>query len=601
MYESNEFSRLLYTRLAQDPNYQYLDPDLGPCLDSVSIEPQASKLLENLRNREIHTEESISDSVKLDKEVLISFKDWNRGVQLQIGYLLHLHGNINSKQCIDILIQQLVKGGLQELSSHDLVTLLILIYVRKDYTLEDLCEYMDVGELQSIFACKIESNVLKPEEICAASLGLKSIKDMRINNVSLRTALYRHINNTIADPKIKDFYLMTLMTLLTKENEIYHDSSHLIHKALEDFENLCADVSLMTSIKMMSFGISQGIENEKLNKLVSDRVLANLDQLNLKDIKSLTHFYSRSSNVNKKLLFTLKGEISIYFENAVSISELVDVMNCLSYMSVTEVYRLEVIFPILESFKHTEPSEVVHKNLASIAETIVKNLAKTALNSDKILSDMSTLRSNRRYASTICRVPAFLCFNLRLDEIDLEHSMSMDLAAAILALHNKKLPVQLKSPQMSMDGIDNRSRLLVTCYRSLVRYLGHQRFAGVARLLPQFPEPDLVFGHIAGVAASVPEYLTDPTILRPKRAPVGEWTVLIIASKKNINSDSHLTALEHVKVRQLRKVGFNPVVLPYSALKSPELSFKMLPKLLTKENVTLPNLDDGKMVESKNF
>ena len=54
-----------------------------------------------------------------------------------------------------------------------------------------------------MFACKIESNVLKPEEICAASLGLKSIKDMRINNVSLRTALYRHINNTIADPKIK--------------------------------------------------------------------------------------------------------------------------------------------------------------------------------------------------------------------------------------------------------------------------------------------------------------------------------------------------------------------------------------------------------------
>ena len=199
----------------------------------------------------------------------------------------------------------------------------------------------------------------------------------------------------------------------------------------------------MTSIKMMSFGISQGIENEKLNKLVSDRVLANLDQLNLKDIKSLTHFYSRSSNVNKKLLFTLKGEISIYFENAVSISELVDVMNCLSYMSVTEVYRLEVIFPILESFKHTEPSEVVHKNLASIAETIVKNLAKTALNSDKILSDMSTLRSNRRYASTICRVPAFLCFNLRLDEIDLEHSMSMDLAAAILALSDPALATRL--------------------------------------------------------------------------------------------------------------------------------------------------------------
>ena len=47
-------------------------------------------------------------------------------------------------------------------------------------------------------------------------------------------------------------------------------------------------------------------------------------------------------------------------------------------------------------------------------------------------------------------------------------------------------------------------------------YLGNERFVGVARILPQFPEPDLVIGNIAGSALTVPDYLTDPTILRPK-------------------------------------------------------------------------------------
>ena len=213
----------------------------------------------------------------------------------------------------------------------------------------------------------------------------------------------------------------------------------------------------MTAIKMMSFGIHQGIENNQLTEAVCKMALENLDELNLKDLVNVTDFFSRSSNVNEKLMLTIKGEISRHFENVSSVSELVDVMNCLAYMSINEVYRLEVIYPILDSLAHTDPSEVSPKGRKRIAEAIVKNLAKTAFKSDRILSDLKTLDSRPRYVATICRLPAFLCFNLRLDKDDLSHGMSMDLAAAILALDHKKLPLQLQAPQMSLDGLDNRS------------------------------------------------------------------------------------------------------------------------------------------------
>ena len=44
-----------------------------------------------------------------------------------------------------------LKGNLNELAPHELVTLLLLIYFRKESTVEEISELLDLDELQVCF------------------------------------------------------------------------------------------------------------------------------------------------------------------------------------------------------------------------------------------------------------------------------------------------------------------------------------------------------------------------------------------------------------------------------------------------------------------
>ena len=210
------------------------------------------------------------------------------------------------------------------------------------------------------------------------------------------------------------------------------------------------------------------------------------------------------------------------------------------------LYRIEVSQPILDAFCDILPSEVNMKNLNQISKTIIERIVKDHKNEAKILESMTQLTAMQ--SGTICRVAAALCFNMRIDEVEIDHNMSMDTAAAILALFYKKIPLQMYSPQMPTKDLDTRSRCLVNCYRSLIKFLGNERFCGVGRLLPQYPEPDIVFGVLAGTPCQIPDYLTDKSILRPKRAPPGDWWAIVVATKKSLNTDQELSGVDAAKV-----------------------------------------------------
>ena len=54
-----------------------------------------------------------------------------------------------------------------------------------------------------------------------------------------------------------------------------------------------------------------------------------------------------------------------------------------------------------------------------------------------------------------------------------------------------------------ISGLENRSKHLVICYRQLARYIGGEKYCSVARILPQFPDPVIVFGTLAGTPMKV--------------------------------------------------------------------------------------------------
>ena len=159
-----------------------------------------------------------------------------------------------------------------------------------------------------------------------------------------------------------------------------------IVQALDCFVTHCDEVSLMTAVKMMTFGINLGYENFELNGKVTSRVLDNLSELNIKDVLSLTNFISRSSQCSMELLLFLKGELSRFYDSASTINEIVGVLNCLSFMSITEIYRLEVIQPFFDAMQGVDPDEVSLAALPGIAERMVRNLNHP--NSEALVADI---------------------------------------------------------------------------------------------------------------------------------------------------------------------------------------------------------------------
>lgn len=595
-YIENDHSKVLFTKLAEKNNYKYLDPDIHTLTES-DAEEQSHKLPSNLI-KSLQLREGISGDKNLQKE-FETFKDWARSAQLRVVFLLHINENIHSKQYLTKVIQTLAQEDVESLQAHEMITLLLLIYFRRDMTVEDISEYLDLESLQNTLGKHLLNKQFSPEEIVAACLGLKKIEGLSVNSNILRNALFQLLNAENVEKDLKDFYFITLMTTLSRGGLIYHDNENNIEKAMTGFIPHLEDVSVMTKIKMMSFGISCGVELDKLSDTVCADLADELDQLNTKDILSLTNFFSKSTRPNDLVIITIKGEVSRLFAEAEKVEEIVDMFKILSHMANNQVYRVEVSKPILDAFCDILPSEVNWKNIKTISQKIIERIVVEHNNQDKILSGLKNLTSSQ--SGTICRVAAALCFNMRIDEVEIDHNMSMDTAAAILALFYKKMPMQLYSPQMSVQELDNRSRCIVNCYRGSIRFLGSERFCGVARLLPQFSEPDVVFGVLAGTPVQVPEYLTDPTILRPKRAPPGDWWVLVVANRKNLSSDQELIGADAIKVRQLKWLGFKPVVVPYSHLSSDTRAAKEIPRALRLEHVDMPNLDDGYMQETRKF
>jgi hypothetical protein len=72
---------------------------------------------------------------------------------------------------------------------------------------------------------------------------------------------------------------------------------------------------------------------------VFDNLADKLNQLNTKDILSLTNFISKSTNPNELVLNRIMGEVSRLFDDAEKVEDIVDVFKSLSHMASNQVYR----------------------------------------------------------------------------------------------------------------------------------------------------------------------------------------------------------------------------------------------------------------------
>jgi len=606
-FDSNDYLDSLYSKLRLKDGYSYLDTNLSNqeviCRDQkLASTPEFTEFLRILASAESEVDENILSEIQ--KQFSDKFQEWTKVSQLRVGFLMHLDKRINSSQYLDKVVNHLTSTyDIAELDAEDLTALMLLIYFKRDYTMEKLSEYLDLEALQVSLSIQMASNKMTQEEVCAVCLGLKRIADMRISNKYLRTALYNQLekfkpNN---DP-LDDFYVITLMTTLSRGNLIYSDSPEQVTSMLNQMAFHLNQLKTATKIKLLTFPLSLGFGIQSIEEEVFSDFANKLTDIETWDLVQICSYISKQD----KSTFPL-DEIIDHLEkkldNIKDEDELMDIIQCFHYMSHVNKFS-EKFNKLLFSEINQLPSELFASDLdlSLIAEKVSRGMI-SKLNIATIERDKSIERNDQKSTSMFTRLPSFISssYSLECESVDPEAVIHPKRCFQLSRVEHRKLPMELLAPQMKTNNLELRWKQIVNYKRALVRFMGSEDYVGVTRILPHFTEPDLVFGNIGGICLSIPQYLTSAHHVGPRAAPPGDWWVLVIGMSKTFDNQGNIIGQEAAKIRQLKKLGYNPLVTPYSVKNKTESALKTLHQLLKSENVSLPNLDDGYRERKRKF
>ena len=100
--------------------------------------------------------------------------------------------------------------------------------------------------------------------------------------------------------------------------------------------------------------------------------------------------------------------------------------------------------------------------------------------------------------------------------------MNPTLSAQLLHLTQKRIPLE---DLILQKNLSHRQKQLIHVQSIISDQLGNKDYVAIFYGLPHAQEPDLVFGHFAGIPLSIPEEL-----IEGKPCPeLGEWSIISVA------------------------------------------------------------------------
>lgn len=104
-----------------------------------------------------------------------------------------------------------------------------------------------------------------------------------------------------------------------------------------------------------------------------------------------------------------------------------------------------------------------------------------------------------------------------------QNNLGLDLLLTLLM----QIPLEAHSPLMKLNSLSHRLQVIIQAMRTLNKLTNGDGYCEMCFLLPQYPEADLVMGHIAGTIIHVPPELKEMSNGEIRPAPeVGEWIVI---------------------------------------------------------------------------
>jgi len=594
----NEYTKALYNKLCTREPYQFLDQDLNKHEDGkLSSSQEFMDFLKILASSEENcSHEKLSE---IQQSFSDKFLEWTRVSQLRVGFLMYLDRRVCSDEYLDKVIRHIGSGNLFHASPHDLIAFLLLVYFKRSLTVEDLSEFMDLQLLQAALANHIKGGRLSMEEVCAACLGLKRISGLKVNYRPLRDDLYGLLEKfkTSSDKKLDSFLVLTLLTTLHKGNFTFKDDVKLVEKMLTGIEMKTGYLEFDTQIRLLTFPMSLGFVNVKIEDQVVKQFKDNLGKLDSRDILSLCNYVSKRPSLNTTMATNLLNHLDESLDVVDNYDELVDIIDSFHYLSHLSVFSQKCNNLLFEALNHVQSSDDKIDT-----DHIFKSVGLHIMNKLNLTQRTITSESSEgKHVSIFTRIPAFMYLSQVVDSGSDCHKIDKTFITNLLSHFHKRLPIELFSPQLDVKNLESRTKQLVTVHRAMVKFMGNEQYVKVSRILPHFEQPDIIFGNIGGISMSVPHYLTDPGYVGLKKPPPGDWWVLVVGSRKSQDLQGNIIGQEAAKVSQLKKLGFTPVVLLYKDMGNPNKIMQAIAKVLKTTEVNLPNIDEGIHEHNRRF
>ena len=302
----------------------------------------------------------------------------------------------------------------------------------------------------------ITSQKLTQEEICAACLGLKKITGFKISNKYLRLSLYKVLQNFVArgDP-LDDFFLVTVMTTLSRGNMIFQDDIDRVSSMLERMTNQLPQLQMDTVVKLLTFPLTLGFSVKQIEDFVFSDFGQKLETLEAWNLVQICSYISRMprSEENRFPVTDLVRLLEDKLDNIRDLDELMEVTECFHFLA-----QIEVFSPKFNKLIFTEinalPKELFDNkkpDMTMIADKVSKAVAAKLNIQESQEREKKQERNPQKTASMFTRLPAFIstCYSLDVREArEAGAEMVAGRAHAISRSYHTPLPKQVLVPML---------------------------------------------------------------------------------------------------------------------------------------------------------
>ena len=249
-----------------------------------------------------------------------------------------------------------------------------------------------------------------------------------------------------------DFFLVTVMTTLSRGNMIFLDDIDLVSSMLERMTNQLPLLKMDTVVKLLTFPLTLGFSVKQTEDFVFSDFGQKLKPLEAWNLVQICSYMSRTpGSENRFPVADLVRLLEDKLENIRDLDELMDIIECFHFLAQMKVFSPKfnkLIFSEINAL----PKELFDNkpDMTMIADKISKAVSLKLNIHESEERGKKHDRNPVKTTSMFTRLPAFIstCYSLDVDLKEAGAEIEAGRAHAISRSHHTPLPKQVLVPML---------------------------------------------------------------------------------------------------------------------------------------------------------